>query len=96
MKKISLVAMVAAGFTMPALAADFPAIPFTKAPPMFVAIYNWSGFYIGANGGWGETESVGGLRFLALPLTRAATVQAAAWPAVRSAIAGRPPIRCSA
>jgi outer membrane immunogenic protein len=57
MNKISLVAMVAAGFTMPALAADFPAIPFAKAPPMYVALYNWSGFYIGANGGWAQSHN---------------------------------------
>jgi outer membrane immunogenic protein len=61
MNKISLVAMVAAGFTMPALAADFPAIPFAKAPPMYVALYNWSGFYIGANGGWGGDRKCWGL-----------------------------------
>jgi outer membrane immunogenic protein len=30
-----------------------------KAPPPapLPVIYNWSGFYIGANGGWGESHS---------------------------------------
>jgi outer membrane immunogenic protein len=44
---IGLVAMVA-----PASAADLAARPYTKAPPpMVAAYYDWSGFYIGANGG---------------------------------------------
>jgi outer membrane immunogenic protein len=53
MKKISLIAIATAGFAAPVLAADFPAVPYTKAPAMVAAIYDWSGFYIGANGGWG-------------------------------------------
>ena len=37
----------------PALAADLPAKVYTKAP-MIAPVYNWGGFYIGANagGGW--------------------------------------------
>jgi len=36
----------------PALAADLPARTYTKAPPPVIApIYDWSGFYIGLNGG---------------------------------------------
>jgi outer membrane immunogenic protein len=35
----------------PALAADLPARTYTKAPPAVVALYDWSGFYIGLNGG---------------------------------------------
>jgi outer membrane immunogenic protein len=36
----------------PAVAADLAARPYTKAPPPVVApIYDWSGFYIGLNGG---------------------------------------------
>ena len=27
------------------------------APPMIAAIYDWSGFYIGANGGWGSSHN---------------------------------------
>jgi outer membrane immunogenic protein len=34
-----------------ALAADLPARPYTKAPPVVAAAFDWSGFYIGANGG---------------------------------------------
>ena len=40
----------------PALAADLPAQTYGKAPAIVAAIYNWSGFYLGANGGWGENR----------------------------------------
>ncbi len=37
-----------------ASAADMQARPYTKAPPAVVSpAYNWSGFYIGAMGGFG-------------------------------------------
>ena len=57
MKKflLSTVGFVALGMAAPASAADLAARPYTKAPPpMIAAIYDWSGFYIGANGGWGQ------------------------------------------
>jgi len=50
------VGLVALGMAAPASAADLAARPYTKAPPMVVAIYDWSGFYIGANGGWGSSH----------------------------------------
>src|ERR1700675_249149 len=56
MKKFLLatVGLVALGVAAPASAADLAARPYTKAPPpMVAAIYDWSGFYIGANGGGG-------------------------------------------
>src|SRR5262245_52760321 len=38
--------------TASASAADLAARPYTKAPaPMIAAVYDWSGFYIGLNGG---------------------------------------------
>jgi outer membrane immunogenic protein len=41
----------------PAMAADMAARPYTKAPPVAIAtVYNWSGFYVGANGGWGSSR----------------------------------------
>jgi outer membrane immunogenic protein len=40
----------------PAAAADLPARPYTKAPAYMAAIYDWSGFYVGANAGWGTTR----------------------------------------
>ncbi|WP_027523845.1 outer membrane protein [Bradyrhizobium sp. Ec3.3] len=51
----SLVALSAAA---PAVAADLAARPYTKAPPaMVAAIYDWSGFYIGINGGGGSAHT---------------------------------------
>jgi outer membrane immunogenic protein len=59
MKKFLLgaVGFVALVLTAPASAADLAARPYTKAPPMIAAIYDWSGFYIGANGGWGSSHN---------------------------------------
>ena len=55
MKKflLGMVGLVALGAAAPAFAADMAARPYTKAPPMVAAYYDWSGFYIGANGGYG-------------------------------------------
>ncbi|QHO77063.1 porin family protein [Bradyrhizobium sp. CCBAU 051011] len=59
MKKVLLVtaSLIALGATAPALAADLAARPYTKAPPMVAAVYDWTGFYIGANGGWGSSRN---------------------------------------
>jgi outer membrane immunogenic protein len=59
MKKFLLgsVGFVALGFAAPASAADIAARSYTKAPPPMVApIYDWTGFYIGVNGGWGSSR----------------------------------------
>jgi outer membrane immunogenic protein len=67
MKKLMLVtaSLVALGAVAPAVAADLAARPYTKAPPMVQAAYDWSGFYIGVNGGGGTSRNswdlVGGL-----------------------------------
>lgn len=53
----SIVALTAAA---PAFAADLAAQPvYTKAPPapVVVALYDWSGFYAGVNGGWGASHN---------------------------------------
>ena len=54
-----LIAVIALLGTTPlASAADLPAGPYTKAPPpMIAAIYDWSGFYIGINGGGGTSHN---------------------------------------
>ena len=60
MKKFLLgtVGLLALGMAAPATAADLAARPYTKAPPPMVApIYDWTGFYIGANGGWGQSSN---------------------------------------
>src|ERR1700748_531542 len=58
MKKLMLVtaSLVALGAAAPAVAADLAARPYTKAPPMVQAAYDWSGFYIGINGGGGTSH----------------------------------------
>lgn len=59
MKKFLLgtVGLLALGAAAPALAADLPARTYTKAPPyVAAAVYDWSGFYIGINGGWGQSR----------------------------------------
>jgi outer membrane immunogenic protein len=56
MKKFLLgaVGLIVLSMAAPASAADLGARPYSKAPaPMMAAIYDWSGFYIGLNGGWG-------------------------------------------
>ena len=66
MKKILVGAIgaVALSLSAPANAADLAARPYTKAPPPVVApIYDWTGFYIGANGGGGQSHSVRGFRY---------------------------------
>jgi outer membrane immunogenic protein len=51
-------ALIAMGMVSPASAADLAARPYTKAPaPMITPAYDWSGFYIGANGGWGSSHN---------------------------------------
>src|ERR1700757_149573 len=40
-----------AGLTGAASAADLPARTYTKAPALVAAVYDWSGFYVGLNGG---------------------------------------------
>ncbi|MBR1189049.1 outer membrane beta-barrel protein [Bradyrhizobium sp. AUGA SZCCT0240] len=56
MKKFLLGTVALVAFAAPAAAADLAARPYTKAPPMIAAVYDWSGFYIGANGGWGSSR----------------------------------------
>jgi outer membrane immunogenic protein len=54
MKSILLGTIGLVAIAAPALAADLP----VKAPPVYVPpMYNWSGFYIGADGGWGRSDS---------------------------------------
>jgi outer membrane immunogenic protein len=50
-------ALVALAIATPASAADLPARYPTKAPPMVAPIWNWTGFYIGINGGYGWGRS---------------------------------------
>jgi outer membrane immunogenic protein len=57
MKKVLLSTVALSAFAAPAAAADLAARPYTKAPPAPIAVvYDWSGFYIGVNGGWGSSR----------------------------------------
>ena len=60
MKKFLLgtVGLIALGMaSAPASAADLAARPYTKAPPLIAALYDWSGFYLGINGGYGSSHN---------------------------------------
>ena len=57
MKKLVLAVSFFAASAVSASAADLAARPYTKAPPpVIAAAYDWSGFYIGANGGYGSSR----------------------------------------
>jgi len=54
--------LLALGLASQASAADLRSPPpvYSKAPPMIAAIYDWSGLYIGLNGGGGSTHNCWG------------------------------------
>jgi outer membrane immunogenic protein len=58
MKKLLLgtIGLLALGIAAPAVAADLPARTYSKAPAMIPAFYDWSGLYLGINGGWGTSH----------------------------------------
>jgi len=69
MKRFLLGAAAVVTCAAPALAADLPARPYTKAPPAVPAaiIYNWTGFYIGGHIGGafaGNNSLEGNSRFM--------------------------------
>ncbi|MDQ8728845.1 outer membrane beta-barrel protein [Bradyrhizobium sp. LHD-71] len=63
MKKYLLgtVALVALAIATPAAAADLGARYPVKAPPMVEPVWNWTGFYVGINGGYGWGDSKWGV-----------------------------------
>jgi outer membrane immunogenic protein len=56
MKKFLLGTVGLMALAAPAAAADLAARSYTKAPPPVLAVYDWSGLYVGANAGWGSTH----------------------------------------
>ena len=58
MKKFLMgaVALFALGMAAPATAADM-AVKARPAPAPLPMLYDWTGFYIGANGGWGQSRN---------------------------------------
>jgi outer membrane immunogenic protein len=59
MKRLLLAGAALLSLMTAASAADLAARPYTKAPPLSPG-YNWSGFYIGAMGGYAFDSSNGG------------------------------------
>jgi opacity protein-like surface antigen len=58
MKKFLLATVASAALVSSASAADLAARPYTKAPAVVAAAYNWSGFYVGVMGGYGWSDQV--------------------------------------
>jgi outer membrane immunogenic protein len=67
MMKSALGALSLATLVTQANAADLAARPYTKAPPMIAAVYDWSGFYLGINGGGGSSHNCWDLVVPAFP-----------------------------
>ncbi len=59
MKKLVLAVSALALSAVSASAADLAARPYTKAP-MMAPVYDWSGFYVGVNGGGGWSSDTWG------------------------------------
>jgi outer membrane immunogenic protein len=57
MKKFLLSTVAIVAVAPSASAADFPAQPYAKVPQMVAAMHDWSGFYIGINGGGGSSRN---------------------------------------
>jgi len=57
MKKLIVAASILASCAAAASAADLGATPYRPVSPMIAATYDWSGFYWGANGGWGSSRN---------------------------------------
>jgi outer membrane immunogenic protein len=49
------VGLLALAIAAPAMAADLP-VAYSKSPVLIPVAYDWSGFYIGLNGGWGTSH----------------------------------------
>jgi outer membrane immunogenic protein len=57
MKKFLLGTVGLVALAAPAFAADLPARTYTKAPVVVSPVYDWSGFYIGANAGGASSRN---------------------------------------
>src|SRR5271169_6872059 len=60
MKKILLGTIGLVAMAAPAVAADLPARTYKAPPPMVAPIYDWTGFYIGGNAGYGSSRNCWG------------------------------------
>jgi outer membrane immunogenic protein len=61
MKKLLLGTVGLVALSGSAMAADLPARTYKAPPPIIAPIYDWTGFYIGANGGWAESRNCWGI-----------------------------------
>jgi hypothetical protein len=64
MQKLLVSTTAAAALLMTSLAAqaaDLPKKAYAPAPVMVAAVYDWTGFYIGANGGYGTSRNCWGV-----------------------------------
>jgi outer membrane immunogenic protein len=59
MKRFLLASAAVAALATPAFAADLPVATYPTKAPAYVAAYNWTGFYIGANlgGAWARVTN---------------------------------------
>lgn len=57
MKKLVLAASMLVLGTAAASAADLAPRYYKAPPPVMAAVYDWSGFYVGINGGWGSSHN---------------------------------------
>ena len=57
MKKLVLAASLVVFGTAAASAADLAPRYYKAPPPVVAPIYNWGGFYVGVNGGWGSSHN---------------------------------------
>ena len=57
MKKLVLAVSILVLGTAAASAADMAPRYYKAPPPVAMAVYNWSGFYAGINGGWGSSHN---------------------------------------
>jgi outer membrane immunogenic protein len=60
MKKVLLGTIGLVALAAPALAADLPQRAPAQAPVVVPLLYDWTGFYIGANGGYGSNRACWG------------------------------------
>lgn len=56
MRKILLATVALAALSSAASAADMAARPYSKVAPIIPVLYDWSGFYLGVNGGYGTSH----------------------------------------
>jgi len=84
----ALLSSVAFAIAMPAVAADLSRAPITKAPALAPVAFSWTGFYVGANVGWGRSDEDTGFHNCVAPgtVTTVATLFTAPGPCSTGAV----------